>query len=103
MIVKILQICKRVCLLNLHRTNIPSHIQSEDPLCVEQNISLHPELGHGEQIISQQALCALKVFSIPSADQRVEVEYLPGALTYTGQTVNIGHREESFYSHVYAY
>lgn len=66
--------------------------QVKDPLCVVQNISLHPELnGGGERIISQQALCALEVISVPQANQRLEDKRLSGTLSHPGESVNPSH------------
>ncbi len=63
--------------------------QAEDPLRVVQNISLHPELnGGGERIISQQALCALKVISVPPADQRLEDKRVSGTLSHPGESMH---------------
>ncbi len=64
--------------------------QAEDPLRVVQNISLHPELnGDGERIISQQALCALEVISVPPADHRLEDKRVSGTLSHPGESMHV--------------
>lgn len=65
-------------------------LQAEDPLRVVQNISLHPELnGGGERIISQQALCALEVISVPPADHRLEDKRVSGTLSHPGESMHM--------------